>query len=323
MNVEDILENINIWKKEPFYENYYRAGVYHKRILDLLNLDNLEDLKNYFIKLKTPNQIDLKTNTEFLEIKEEERKLQTLYKESEGKYTHQFTGLSSYHYEDQLDANEEQQKPFYAIAKKDEIANAPHKWMTDFFFGHYKGAWQREDMADFDQFLTKFRRTKILIKQKGKLIKNWNALVLKALTYTGYDIIIKNNRNSYGIDKDSFQILSAHLLPLQTAVIAKNYRLDELGCVQLDLKNGIMAALEITEMPLKTNFNEVELGEIKSTQPISYSGYDNSLYVLNSLTLFFEGYQFKFEFEAFAVLSNGFNTNQNAAARLYDNIIDD
>ncbi len=310
MNVEEILEKINVWKNERYFDHYYHSGVFHKKTLELLKLDNLKDLEVYLLKLKPSNQKDLGSDLEYLQLKKEERELNIIC----NKNKENFSIWSSERLEKEsnykalLSDNQERQKPFIDISNTDKKLSNTYQETFSFFFPR---SIEDVDLTDFDQFVLFMREGKIREWHVRKLDNNWNSLVTKALAFPTYYRL-------KCIIPDDYQILSAYLLRLQNALKLNSYRIDEKGRVHLDLKNSIMATLTITKLPIETKFNEFELGEVKQTLPVSNSGYDNNFYVLSDLTLYFEGYHLHFSFEAFAVLANGFDTNFNASSKVRD-----
>lgn len=313
MNRNEILELLETWKNERYFDHYYHSGVYHKKILELLKLNTIKDLKVYLLKLKPSSEIDLKTNVEYLKIKKEEEELNIRHEKNDDSRIWSSERLVITNiYKGLLSDIQERLKPFIEIANKYKIDSKAYEELFRFFFVHYD---IDKDQADFDQIILLLRRFRSRQRYRmASLDDNWCALVSKALAYPDYD---KMKIDGHETD---YQILSAYLLRLQNALKFNSYRIDELGRVHLDLKNNILATLTIIKMPIKTNFNEFELGELKQTQPVSNSGYDNNLYVISDLNLYFEGYHLHFSFEAFAVLSNGFDINFNASSRVRDNL---
>ncbi len=332
MDVSRILEIINDWRKDPFFAVYYRAGRYHKMLLSIIGLNSLEDLKKYVLNLEHTYEVDLSSMEDYLKIDKDIESAKNIHEFNQQLYIHDSIRREENHKNHRKNIAEIQKRkePFHKLEKEDRLKNEPFEVLERFCFIHFRPTWRTELLPNVEEFITKLRKfEKIEIFTKKEPIKNWMVVLRDALNFNGYHIAKGNDnkiyrprrhdRRYYSLENfDYYELLSAHIIAIERAVKSKSYRIDELGRVQIDLKNSIIANLSIELMSSNEHYNEVNFGEIYLSNPSSYLGYDNRLYILEYLSFFYNGYYLDFTFEAYSILMNGSNTEPNASSRLYD-----
>lgn len=312
MTLAELYQKSEEWKSDTDFEYYYSTGKYHYKTLEILGLSDLTGLKNHLLRLGPKDPLSSHLFETCHSIKEELdeytftlNQAYRIQKISESRFDVLTAKLKKI--EQQEGSYDEQDLPFY--------------FLRAFYFDNLFPMWQDIQLSSIEHFVHSSRKLSHHKPKEAFVIKNWTTILDTALSHIGYSIRKSHKRDSKDEMRsayDSYELLSTYLLALKNSLRAGTFRYDELNQINMSLSAGIISTISITNLLMDTEYSEAVFGNTKLSKPLGNSGYDDQLYILDSLTLFHNSFKIHFRFEAYAILRNLTSKELNASSKVID-----